>query len=146
GDPATDKSEALFRAFGHFVDSQGGRYITAEDVGLDVNDMEFVFRETQFVTGVHQVHGGSCDPSPFTAYGTLQGLMAALYRLFGGEEIGKYSYAVQGLGQVGMEFAKLLGERGAKLFVTDINAERVQRAVNELGAQAVGLDEIYDVD
>src|SRR5690606_26838167 len=76
GDPATDKSEALFRAFGHFVDSQGGRYITAEDVGIDVNDMEYVYRETQFVTGVHQVHGGSGDPSPFTAYGTLQGLMA----------------------------------------------------------------------
>lgn len=146
GDPATDKSEALFRSFGQFVDSQGGRYITAEDVGIDVNDMEYVFRETQFVTGVHQVHGGSGDPSPFTAYGTLQGLMAALNRRFGDEEIGKYSYAVQGLGQVGMEFAKLLGERGAKLFVTDINPERVQRAVGELGAQAVGLDEIYDVD
>jgi leucine dehydrogenase len=77
GDPATDKSEALFRAFGHFVESLGGRYITAEDVGIDVNDMEFVYRETEYVTGVHQVHGGSGDPSPFTAYGTLQGLMAS---------------------------------------------------------------------
>ena len=145
GDPATDKSEALFRAFGQFVDSQGGRYITAEDVGIDVNDMEYVYRETQFVTGVHQVHGGSGDPSPFTAYGTLQGLMAALNRRFGDEEIGKYSYAVQGLGHVGMEFAKLLSERGAKLFVTDISPERVERAVSELGAEAVGPDEIYDV-
>ncbi len=78
GDPAKDKSEALFRAFGRFVNSLNGRYITAEDVGIDVNDMEHVFRETEFVTGVHQVHGGSGDPSPFTAYGTLQGLMAAL--------------------------------------------------------------------
>ncbi|MDH5834221.1 Glu/Leu/Phe/Val dehydrogenase dimerization domain-containing protein [Luteimonas kalidii] len=146
GDPAKDKSEALFRAFGQFVDSQGGRYITAEDVGIDVNDMEYVYRETQFVTGVHQVHGGSGDPSPFTAYGTLQGLMAALNRKFGDEEIGKYTYAVQGLGHVGMEFAKLLKERGAKIFVTDINKELVDRAVSELGAEAVGLDEIYDVD
>ena len=146
GDPAKDKSEALFRAFGQFVDSQGGRYITAEDVGIDVNDMEFVYKETPFVTGVHQVHGGSGDPSPFTAYGTLQGLMAALNRKFGDEEIGKYTYAVQGLGHVGIEFAKLLKERGAKIFVTDINRELVERAVSELGAEAVGLDEIYDVD
>ena len=62
GDPAKDKSEALFRAFGQFVESLGGRYITAEDVGIDVNDMEYVYRETEYVTGVHQVHGGSGDP------------------------------------------------------------------------------------
>ena len=146
GDPSKDKSEALFRAFGQFVDSQGGRYITAEDVGIDVSDMEYVYRETQFVTGVHQVHGGSGDPSPFTAYGTLQGLMATLNRKFGDEEVGKYSYAVQGLGHVGMEFVKLLKERGAKIYVTDINQARVDQAVNEHGAEAVGLDEIYDVD
>jgi leucine dehydrogenase len=145
GNPATDKSEALFRAFGKFVDSLGGRYITAEDVGIDVNDMEYVFRETEYVTGVHQVHGGSGDPSPFTAYGTLQGLMATLNRAHGDEEVGKYSYAVQGLGHVGMEFVKLLKERGAKIFVTDINQELVDKAVDEYGAEAVGLDEIYDV-
>ena len=77
GDPARDKSEALFRAFGRFVNSLNGRYITAEDVGIDVNDMEWVFRETSFVTGVHQVHGGSGDPSPFTAFGAMQGLLAS---------------------------------------------------------------------
>ncbi|MBB5014303.1 Glu/Leu/Phe/Val dehydrogenase [Rehaibacterium terrae] len=146
GDPNKDKSEALFRAFGRFVNSLGGRYITAEDVGIDVNDMEYVFRETEYVTGVHQVHGGSGDPSPFTAYGTLQGLMAALNVKFGNEDVGKYSYAVQGVGHVGMEFVKLLRERGAKVFVTDINQEAVRRAVEEFGCEAVGLDEIYDVD
>jgi leucine dehydrogenase len=146
GDPAVDKSEALFRAFGQFVESLGGRYITAEDVGIDVHDMEFVYRETEYVTGVHQVHGGSGDPSPFTAYGTLQGLMATLNRKFGDEEVGKYSYAVQGLGHVGMEFVKLLKERGAKIFVTDINKSLVDRAVNEYGAESVGSEEIYDVD
>ena len=146
GDPAKDKSEALFRAFGQFVESQGGRYITAEDVGIDVNDMEFVFRETQYVTGVHQVHGGSGDPSPFTAYGTLQGLLATLNRKFGNEEVGNYSYAVQGLGHVGMEFVKLLKERGAKIFVTDINQGLLDQAVSEYGAEAVAPDEIYDVD
>jgi len=146
GNPATDKSEALFRAFGKAVQSLGGRYITAEDVGIDVNDMEHVFKETEYVTGVHQVHGGSGDPSPFTAYGTLQGLMAALDAKFGDEEVGKYSYSVQGLGHVGMEYVKLLKERGAKIFVTDINQELVDKAVNEYGCEAVGLDEIYDVD
>jgi len=145
GDPNKDKSEALFRAFGRFVNSLNGRYITAEDVGIDVNDMEYVLRETEYVTGVHQVHGGSGDPSPFTAYGTLQGLMAALNVKFGNEDVGKYSYAVQGVGHVGMEFVKLLHERGAKIFVTDINKDAVQRAVDEYGAEAVGLDEIYDV-
>jgi leucine dehydrogenase len=145
GDPAKDKTEALFRAFGRFVNSLNGRYITAEDVGIDVNDMEYVFRETEFVTGVHQVHGGSGDPSPFTAYGTLQGLMATLNRKYGDEEVGKYSYAVQGLGHVGMEFVKLLKERGAKIFVTDINKALVDKAVTEYGAEAVGLDDIYDV-
>ena len=100
GDPSKDKSEALFRAFGRFVNSLNGRYITAEDVGIDVNDMEYVYRETEFVTGVHQVHGGSGDPSPFTAYGTLQGLMAALQTQYGNEDIGKYSFAVQGVGHV----------------------------------------------
>ena len=146
GDPSKDKSEALFRAFGQFVESLGGRYITAEDVGIDVNDMEFVFRETEYVTGVHQVHGGSGDPSPFTAYGTLQGLMATLHKKFGDEEVGKHSYAVQGLGHVGMEFVKLLKERGAKIFVTDINKQLVDKAVSEYGVEAVGLDDIYDVN
>ncbi len=145
GNPATDKSEALFRAFGQCVESLGGRYITAEDVGIDVNDMEYVYRETEYVTGVHQVHGGSGDPSPFTAYGALQGLMATLSKKFGDEEVGKYTYAVQGLGHVGMEYVKLLNERGAKVFVTDINKELVDKAVSEYGAEAVGLDEIYDV-
>jgi leucine dehydrogenase len=122
-----------------------GRYITAEDVGIDVNDMEYVFRETEFVTGVHQVHGGSGDPSPFTAYGTLQGLMAALNHKFGNEDVGKYSYAVQGVGHVGMEYVKLLREQGAKVWVTDINQASVKQAVEEYGCEAVGPDEIYDV-
>ncbi len=146
GDPNKDKSEALFRALGRFINSLGGRYITAEDVGIDVNDMEYVLKETEFVTGVHQVHGGSGDPSPFTAYGTLQGLLASLSHVYGNEDVGKYSYAVQGVGHVGMEYVKLLREQGAKVFVTDINQDAVQRAVDELGCEAVALDDIYDVD
>ena len=146
GDPNTDKSEALFRAFGRYIASLNGRYITAEDVGVDVNDMEFVLKETEYVTGVHQVHGGSGDPSPFTAYGTLQGLLASLSRQFGNEDVGKYSYAVQGVGHVGFEYVKLLREAGAKVFVTDINEQAVQRCVDDYGCEAVGLDDIYDCD
>ena len=146
GDPATDKSEGLFRAFGRFVNSLNGRYITAEDVGIDVNDMEWVYRETEYVTGVHQVHGGSGDPSPFTAFGTLQGVMASLNYKHGNEDVGKYSFAVQGCGHVGMEFIKLLREQGAKVYVTDINQDAVKRCADELGCEAVGLEEIYDVD
>jgi leucine dehydrogenase len=145
GDPRTDKSEALFRAFGRFIDSLNGRYITAEDVGIDVNDMEYVFQETDNCVGVHQVHGGSGDPSPFTAFGTLQGIRASLQHKFGNEEVGNFSYAVQGVGHVGYELVKLLRNEGAKVFVTDINEEAVQACV-ELGCEAVGLDEIYDVD
>jgi leucine dehydrogenase len=146
GDPNTDKSEALFRAFGRFVDSLGGRYITAEDVGIDVNDMEYVLKETEFVTGVHQVHGGSGDPSPFTAYGTMQGLLASLSVVYGNEDVGARSFAVQGLGHVGMEYLKLLRERDAKVYVTDINKALVDKAVAEFGAIAVGTEEIYDTD
>ncbi|PKL95355.1 MAG: leucine dehydrogenase [Gammaproteobacteria bacterium HGW-Gammaproteobacteria-8] len=145
GDPRTDKSEALFRSFGRFIDSLNGRYITAEDVGIDVNDMEYVFQETDNCVGVHQVHGGSGDPSPFTAFGTLQGIRASLQHKFGNEEVGDYSYAVQGVGHVGFELVKLLRAEGAKVFVTDINDKAVEACV-ELGCEAVGLDDIYDVD
>lgn len=145
GDPRKDKSEALFRAFGRFIESLHGRYITAEDVGIDVNDMEYVFQETSNCVGVHQVHGGSGDPSPFTAFGTLQGIRASLSHRFNDEEVGNYSYAVQGVGHVGFELVKLLRAEGAKVFVTDINEEAVEQAV-ELGCEAVGLDEIYEVD
>ncbi|MBD9369229.1 Glu/Leu/Phe/Val dehydrogenase [Xanthomonas sp. XNM01] len=146
GDPKVDKSEALFRSFGRHVDALAGRYITAEDVGTDVNDMEQIYLETEFVTGVHQVHGGSGDPAPFTAYGTLQGLMAAMQRKFGHEEVGKARIAVQGLGHIGMELVKLLRERGAKLIVSDLDPALVDRAVSEYGAEAVACDEIHGVD
>ena len=146
GDPRTDKTEVLLRAFGRQVDALGGRYITAEDVGTDVNDMENIYLESQFVTGVHQVHGGSGDPAPFTAYGALQALMAALQAKLGHEEVGKTSIAVQGLGHIGMELVKLLRDRGAKLYVTDLDASLVDRAVSEYGAEAVKPDEIHEVN
>jgi leucine dehydrogenase len=107
--------------------------------------MENIYLETGYVTGVHQVHGGSGDPAPFTAYGALQALMASVKRQFGHEEIGKLGIAVQGLGHIGMELVKLLRERGAKLYVTDLDPVLVQRAVSEYGCEAVKPDAIYDV-
>ena len=145
GDPRTDKSEVLFRAFGRQVEALGGRYITAEDVGSDVNDMEQIYLETGYVTGVHQVHGGSGDPAPFTAYGALQALMASINRKFGHEEVGKVSIAVQGLGHIGMELLKLLKERGARLHVSDFDPEKVEHAVTAFGAEAVKPEQLYDL-
>jgi leucine dehydrogenase len=145
GDPRKDKSEALFRAFGKFIHSLSGRYITAEDVGIDVNDMEFIFQETGNVVGVHQAHGGSGDPSPYTAYGSIQGMKAALQKVFGDEDLSRYSFAVQGAGHVGQHLVRQLKKEGAKVFITDIMEDSVEEAV-ALGAEAVGTDEIYDVE
>ncbi len=146
GDPEADKSEALFRALGRFIDSLGGRFVVTEDVGTDADDMEFIGQETRQVVGVHPVHGGCGDPSPFTAMGTLHGIRASLQRRFGHEDLGKLSYAVQGVGSVGAELVRMLSEAGAQIFVADINEERVHHMVEEYGATAVGMDEIYDVD
>ncbi|MBA3563777.1 MAG: Glu/Leu/Phe/Val dehydrogenase [Gammaproteobacteria bacterium] len=146
GDPEKDKSEALFRALGRFIGSLGNRYITAEDVGTTVHDMDYIFQETDRVVGVHKVHGGSGDPSPFTAYGTLQGIKACLERRYGHTNVGELSYAVQGVGSVGHHLVKLLRKEGAKVFVTDIHGERVQQTVDELGAEAVPMSQIYDTD
>jgi leucine dehydrogenase len=145
GDPRQDKSEGLFRAFGRFIDTLNGRYITAEDVGIDVNDMEFIFQETENVVGVHQAHGGSGDPSPYTAYGSIQGIKAALQKVFGNEDLSKRSFAVQGTGHVGLHLVKQLRDEGAKVFACDIMEDSLAEAV-ELGAEAVGTEDIYDLD
>jgi len=146
GDPKKDKSEALFRALGRFIGSLGGRYITAEDVGTTVEDMEYIFQETDRVVGVHPVHGGSGDPSPFTAFGTVQGIKACLNKRYGTPNVSGLTFAVQGAGSVGGNVIKMLAKEGAKTFTCDINEDRVTRAVDEYGAEAVPLEEIYDVD
>jgi leucine dehydrogenase len=146
GDPEKDKSEELFRSFGRLINSLGGRYITAEDVNTNVDNMDQIFQETDYVVGVHPVHGGGGDPSPFTAYGTLQGIRAALKRKYGHTDVGKVAFAVQVVGHVGIHLVRMLAEGGAKVFVCDTRDERVQQAVDEHGAEAVPMDDIYDVD
>lgn len=146
GNPETDKSEALFRALGRFIDGLSNRYVVTEDVGTSVEDMDLIRRETDRVAGVHPVNGGSGDPAPFTALGTYHGIRACLERRFGHGEIGRYSFAVQGVGGVGYHLVKLLRAEGAKVFVTDINQERVEPLVDELRAESVPMHQIYDVD
>jgi leucine dehydrogenase len=143
GDNRTPRREMIFRAHGRFVESLGGRYITAEDVGTSVEDMDYVKMETEAVTGVA---GGSGDPSPVTAYGVYRGIKACAKEKYGSDSVSGMSIAVQGTGHVGYYVCKYLSEEGAKLTVTDIDEARVTRVVEEFGAAAVGPDDIYGVD
>ena len=145
GDPAM-KSEALFRSFGRFVESLGGRYITAEDVNTSVPDMMYIKEETEFVAGLPETIGGSGDPSPFTALGTFEGIRSVAKYRMDKDDLNGVSVAVQGLGHVGYYLCEYLHEAGADLIVTDINQERIDTVVKEFNAKAVGLDEIYTVD
>ncbi|MBD7964581.1 branched-chain amino acid dehydrogenase [Fictibacillus norfolkensis] len=146
GDPKKDKNEEMFRAFGRYIQGLNGRYITAEDVGTTVEDMDLIYQETQFVTGVSPAFGSSGNPSPVTAYGVYRGMKAAAMEAFGTDSLEGKVIAVQGVGHVAYTLCKHLHEEGASLIVTDINKEAVQRAVTDFGATAVEIDEIYSVD
>ncbi|MGH9457233.1 MAG: Leu/Phe/Val dehydrogenase [Thermoanaerobaculia bacterium] len=143
GDPRTSRREMIFRAHGRFVETLKGRYITAEDVGTSVEDMDYVHMETEHVTGLP---GRSGDPSPVTAYGTYRGIKAAARSRYGSDDLSGLTVAVQGVGHVGYYLCRHLADEGAKLIVTDIDQERVRRAVDQLGAKAVGKEEIYEAD
>lgn len=144
-DPKKDKSEALFRSFGRYVETLGGRYITAEDVGTSTEDMEIIRIETSHVVGVDVTHGGSGDPSPFTALGVLQGMRACAEEVFGSTSLEGRTVAVQGLGHVGYHLCRLLHEEGARLIVTDLHPDVVERTVQEFGAKPVEPDEILSM-
>ncbi|MEW6031306.1 MAG: Glu/Leu/Phe/Val dehydrogenase dimerization domain-containing protein [Bacillota bacterium] len=145
-DPRRDKSEALFRAFGRFVQSLGGRYITAEDVGTTVEDMDYIHMETDYVTGVSTAYGSSGDPSPATAFGVWRGMKACAKEAFGSESLAGKRVAIQGVGHVGQNLARHLYDEGARLVVSDINEEAVARARAEFRAEAVDPEAIYDVE
>lgn len=145
GDSKKDKSEALFRAFGRFVEGLNGRYITAEDVGTTVEDMEYIKMETNNVAGLGSVASSSGDPSPVTAYGTWRGMKACAKEVWGTESLTGKTIAVQGLGHVGYTLCKYLHEEGANLIVTDICEENVQRVVSDYNAEAVNPNRIYSV-
>ncbi|WP_371362573.1 Leucine dehydrogenase [Sporomusa rhizae] len=146
GDSKKDKSEALFRAFGRFVDGLNGRYITAEDVGTCVEDMDYIKMETNHVAGLGSTAGSSGDPSPITAYGVWKGVKASAKEAWGSDSLSGKTIAVQGLGHVGYTLCKHLHEEGANLIVTDIFPENVDHVVTDFGAKAVKPDEIYGVN
>jgi leucine dehydrogenase len=142
GDNRTANREMIFRAHGRFVETLGGRYITAEDVGTSTADMDFVHMETDYVTGLA---GRSGDPSPVTAHGVFRAIQASAKTCWGSDDLHTKTVSVQGAGHVGYHLAKELHEAGAKLVVTDIDPERVKRVVSEFGAAAVAPDDIYGV-
>ena len=143
GDSDRKDREMIMRAHGRAVESLGGRYITAEDVGTSVEDMDFVHMETDHVVGIA---GRSGDPSPVTAYGVYRGIKACAHRAYGDDDLDGLTVTVQGTGHVGYYLCEHLHREGARLVVTDIDDEKVQGVVDEFDAEPVGAEEIYDVD
>ena len=145
GDSKKEKSESLFRALGAFIERMKGQFITGEDVGVDVNDIEFMFMETDYVTGLSKAHGGSGDPSPMTAYGVLQGMLACVEKKFGQKNVNGLTVAVQGLGHVGFRLVELLTKEGAKVIACDADEKSVQIAQEKFKIEVVAPDKIYEV-
>ncbi|MCL1700598.1 Glu/Leu/Phe/Val dehydrogenase [Lysinibacillus sp. Bpr_S20] len=143
GDPFKDKNEEMFRALGRFIQGLNGRYISAEDVGTTVSDMDLIHEETNYVTGISPAFGSSGNPSPVTAYGVYRGMKAAAKEAFGSESLEGRTISVQGLGNVAYKLCEYLHNEGAKLVVTDINQAAIDRVVNDFGATAVAPEEIY---
>jgi leucine dehydrogenase len=140
GDNRRMDREMIFRTHGRFVETLGGRYITAEDVGTSTSDMEYVRMETAYVAGLA---GRSGDPSPVTAHGVFRAIQASAKFRWGSDELAGRAVALQGCGHVGYHLAKELHDAGARLIVTDTNRERLRRVVDEFDAAALPPDEIY---
>ena len=137
---------ALFRAFGRFIEDLRGHYITAEDSGTGLEDMEIIRTQTKWVTGIDPTHGGSGDPSPFTALGVRRGIEACVKFKLGKESLQGVHVAVQGVGHVGYQLCKELHAAGAKLTVADVDKLKSERAQREFGAGVTSIDDVAKVD
>jgi leucine dehydrogenase len=146
GDARKDKSEALFRRFGKFVDSLGGKYITAEDVGISPRDISYVAMETDHVAGLPIAQGGSGDPSPLTAQGVYMGMKGAAKFAYGSDSLAGKKVAVQGVGHVGAYLVEKLVKEGAKVTITDIHEDSIQALTSKFSLDVVKPENIYDVD
>ncbi|MFM9984252.1 MAG: Glu/Leu/Phe/Val family dehydrogenase [Flavobacteriales bacterium] len=144
GDARKDKNEPLIRRFGKFVNSLGGKYITAEDVGISTRDMEYVKMETDHVVGLPEYRGGSGDPSPVTAYGVYMGMKASMKELTGSDSLAGKKVMVQGVGHVGEYLVEHLVKENAVVTIADIYEDRVKDVVTKYGVKAVHVDEVYD--
>ncbi|GAA0465846.1 Glu/Leu/Phe/Val dehydrogenase [Alkalibacillus silvisoli] len=149
GDPLTDKSPELFRAFGQFVESLGGRFYTGTDMGTTMEDFIHAMKETNNVVGIPEAYGGGGDSSVPTAESVIYGLKATNKMLFGNESLQPVTYAIQGLGKVGFKVAERLLKEGATICVSDVNVDSIQ-AIQEKAAQTsegtvtiVETNEIY---
>lgn len=145
GNPATEKTPDILRAFGRGVDALAGRYITAEDMGMTPRDMATIAKETEFVAGLPDGDYASGDPSPITARGIFNSLQTTYSAKFGSKELHGRVVAVQGLGHVGWHLCKMLKDAGASLIVADTNTMRVEQAIQTFDAKAVEAEEIYNV-
>ncbi len=143
GDSRKQKSEALFRRFGRFVDSLGGKYITAEDVGISPKDIEQVHMETNHVTGVPEYLGGSGDPSPVTAYGVYVGMKASAKKVFGSDSLEGKTVMVQGVGSVGYYLVEYLSKEKVNVLVADIYEPNLKRVANDFKVTVVPVDKVY---
>lgn len=142
-DPAK-KSAEMMRAMGEFIDKLGGRYIAAKDMNVSSQDLLHVKERTKHVLGIEGVPGSSGDPSPVTARGLFRALEATVEHVTGSRNLAGMRVAIQGVGHVGYAYAEMLHEVGAKLWVSDIDADAVKKASSKLGATAVALEDIYD--
>ncbi|TXK85934.1 Glu/Leu/Phe/Val dehydrogenase [Paenibacillus sp. N3.4] len=145
GDPKKDKNVEMLRAFGRYIQHLNGRYITAEDVGTTVEDMDIIHQETKYVSGKSAKYGSSGNPSPATAFGVYQGMKAAAREAFGSDSLEGKTVAVQGVGNVANVLCDYLHKEGAQLIVTDINKEAVRKVVEQYNAKAVDPKDIYGV-
>jgi len=146
GEPHRLGSEELFRAYGRFLDTLQGRYITAEDVGTTGEDMDMVRRETRSVVGVSPAMGGSGDPSPVTAWGVYQGLIACAEEAWKESSLSGRRVAVQGVGKVGYWLVKHLHDAGAEIVVSDVDVDAVARSVREFDVETADPDKIHAVE
>jgi leucine dehydrogenase len=146
GDPKRIKTEELLRAYGRFVETLSGRYITAEDVGTQLEDMDIVRRESRWVTGCSHTYGGSGDPSPVTAWGVMHGMKACCLEAFGDASLAGRTVALQGVGKVGHALCGYLVEQGANVTIADVDLDNLGRAVADYGVETTPLDTIHEME
>jgi leucine dehydrogenase len=145
GDPATDRSEELLTTYARFVHSLSGRYITAEDVGTTMADMDFMSSESPYIAGISEAKGGSGDPSPVTAVGVLAAIRSAARHVFGSDSLADRHICISGVGKVGSTLAAHLAKEGARLTIADIVDESAARVARETGAEVVDVAKSHAV-
>ena len=145
GDAKTQKTPELMRRFGEFVHSLGGRYITAEDVGMETADMDTVREVTPHVTGISESKGGAGNPSPITAYGVYMGMKAAAKQTYGSDNLDGRTVLVQGIGHVGEVLVKHITDEGGNVLISDINEARLQQVSKTYGA-TIYTNDVYNAD